>query len=93
MTTNVKISGGFSGTGQSSSGFVFGDFNVSISGGVGTVVLERSFDGSTWVDVKTYTAESSERGKEIESDVQYRFNCTVYTSGTISYRLSQNDAN
>lgn len=61
----VRISGTFTGTGQSATGVVFGAFNVVIWGtplggaGVsgtfsGTVQLERSMDGgTTWVVVAT----------------------------------------
>lgn len=73
-------------------------FNVSLWGTfVGTVSLERSFDlGTTWlpltangVSIESFTAPCSEQLQEDELKVQYRFNCTAYTSGTINYRLSQ----
>lgn len=64
----------------------------------GTVELERSFDGgTTWLAVAedgtgtpaSYTTIVSLVGKETESAVLYRVNCTAYSSGTINYRLSQ----
>jgi hypothetical protein len=64
----------------------------------GTVQIERSMDGgTTWVVVSTdgtgtqaiYTSPVSVAGMEPENGVLYRFDCTIYTSGTINYRLSQ----
>jgi hypothetical protein len=73
-------------------------FNVSVFGTfVGTVVLERSFDqGTNWIPVLryctgtavSYTAPSSETLPEPEGGVQHRLRCSAFTSGTISYRLS-----
>lgn len=69
-----------------------GAFNISIDftsgSGVGTVALERSFDGSTWHTVKEYTADAQEVG-DCPERIKHRLNCTAYTSGTISGRLSQ----
>lgn len=64
--------------------------NVSISGTfTATVTLERSFDGgSTYHTVATYTSATEARVAESEVGVLYRFNCTAYTSGTVTYRLS-----
>lgn len=96
-----SIAGTFTGTGQSSALTVQGKFNVLITGGVGTVVLERSFDGSNWYpaskntngDDASYTTASDTAFngsvEEPEAGVQYRLNCTAYTSGTITYRISQ----
>jgi hypothetical protein len=66
---------------------------------VGTVLLERSFDGgSTWLNVTnpgatggtfaSYTADVSLSFFEPERGCLYRFNCVAYTSGVINYRLS-----
>ena len=68
-------------------------FNVSRLGGVGTVVLERSFDnGVTWHGVQTMDADFEGVGKEIDRQVLYRFNCTAYTSGNIFVRMSRSKA-
>ena len=72
-------------------------FNMSLWGTfVGTVQLERSFDnGVTFLPLTalgtaiTFTAPATEVFNEPESGVQYRLNCTAFTSGTINYRLSQ----
>lgn len=79
-------------------------FNIVLWGtAVATVALERSFDnGTTWV--KLYAGGTqlyrwvydgstlvniSETAEEPEQGVLYRLNCTAYTSGTLSYRISQ----
>ncbi len=67
---------------------------------VGTVQLERSFDGghtfvvcNTTVDgtLAQFTAGTpvSITFGEPEKNVLYRLNCIAYTSGTINYRISQ----
>lgn len=67
---------------------------------VGTVQLERSFDGgNTFVvcniggggQLAQYTAGTpvSLTFGEPEKNVLYRLNCIAYTSGTINYRISQ----
>ena len=64
-------------------------FNFSISGTfVGTVAIQRLFSGSTWLDVKTYTAPAEEIGTEPENDVLYRLKMIASTSGTAVVRLS-----
>lgn len=96
-------SGSFTGTGQSTGIGLMGRVNVSLGGTapVGTVKLERSFDsGTTYIDVSldalgtpaSYALNSTEVSlivEEIEQNVLWRFNCTAYTSGTITYRFSQ----
>lgn len=94
-----KVGGSFTATGQSASAYIEGPFNVSIWGTfVGTVKVERSFDGgTTWLvcsrDAEgaeaAFTAPATLRIDEPERDVKYRVNCTAFTSGTINYRLSQ----
>lgn len=63
----------------------------------GTVQVERSFDGgTTWLPLSrdvvgsaaSFTAPFSLQVRETESGVLYRLNCTAYSSGPISYRLS-----
>ena len=67
---------------------------------VGTVQIERSFDGaSTWLPcnigntgtLAAYTAGTpvSLTFGEPEREVYYRLNCLAYTSGIINYRISQ----
>jgi len=96
-----KVTGTFGATGQSNSIVLRGPFNLELRGTfVATVSLERSFDGgSNWGNVtrndgsaNAFTAPVSlavpgdESG---EADVLYRLNCTAYTSGTVTYRISQ----
>lgn len=98
----AKLEKTFTGTGQSDGVNLFGRFNVSLVGGVGTVKLEKSYDGgSTWVDdsmdgsgsVASWVLASGQEinviGEEPEQGVLYRLNCTAYTSGNIVGRLSR----
>lgn len=74
-------------------------FNVSASGTfVATVQLERSFDnGTSWFvcssdasgTAASWTAPFSVIAEEPTPGVLYRLNCTAYTSGTVTYRISQ----
>lgn len=73
-------------------------FNVSIYGTfVGTVAIQRQVDGTNWVTCSTDgtgTAASyttfpiTVEVAEDEPGIPYRLNCTAYTSGTASYRIS-----
>lgn len=72
-------------------------FNIAVSGTfVGTVLLEKSFDGTTYIAVFrpgtstaiSYTAPGCETLCEPEPGVRYRWRCSAYTSGTINTRLS-----
>jgi hypothetical protein len=80
------------------------DANATFTGAgvewVGSVQLERSFDGgSTWIvaniggsgALAQYSAGTpvSLTFGEPEKQVLYRLNCTAYTSGTINFRFSQ----
>ena len=74
-------------------------FNVSLSGTfVATVTLDRSFDnGVTWIvcssdgagSAASFTAPISVVAEEPEAGVIYSFNCSAFTSGTATYRMSQ----
>jgi len=93
------LTGSFTGTGNSASYRAVQNFNVSIWGTfVGTVLVQRSFDaGTTWLTVSldsagtpaSFTSPVTVAGYEPESEVVYRISCTVYSSGTINYRISQ----
>lgn len=94
------VAGTFTATGNSaSSAFFPGGLNCSIWGTfVGTVGIERSFDGgATFIPIEkdlagtnlTFTAPDSVIVEEVESAVLYRAVCSAFTSGTINYRLSQ----
>lgn len=90
--------GSLAATGSSSGAIFLGNFNLTLSGTwVGTVALERSFDGgATYVTCSTdsigtasaYTANCSVVCYEPEGGVFYRVTFTR-TSGTVVYRLSQ----
>jgi hypothetical protein len=74
-----------------------GDFNVSLTGPfVGTVVPERSFDGTTWMPFTyvdgtaiTYSAPFTTILSEPERGVLWRIRCTSLTSGSVGWRISQ----
>ena len=94
------VTGTFTGTGQSAAVAIWGKANLLLdfSGASGTVVLERSFNnGGTWYVVSkdsdgvdaSYTDDLNAYIEEPESRVLYRWNCTVYASGTITYRISK----
>lgn len=96
----TAVSGSFSGVGQSASIKIRGMANVSLffGGAVATVALERSFDdGATWFVVSknsvpedaSYTDNVDAVIEESEPNVLYRWNCTAFTSGGITYRISQ----
>ena len=93
MATASKdpVTGTFTGAGVSSNWFqTRAGFNLSLSGfGTATVTLQRSFDqGSTALDVETFTANAEKRVDDPESGVFYRVHCSAHSSGTIAYRLS-----
>jgi hypothetical protein len=90
MVDSTPNAGTFTATGVSDRKAITGNGVVSISGiASSTVILQRSVNsGTSWVDVKTYTADATENITEVETDVFYRLNCTVYGSGTITYRLA-----
>jgi len=74
-----------------------GTANIAIWGaGVGTVIVERSFDGGTTAIPLTnlgtavsFTGPASEIIFNREAGVLHRFRRTVATSGTMSVRASQ----
>lgn len=80
----------------------FGDFNVSVwssdSGNpfTGALVLERTFDnGAHWLPVTALSIELDLTGpvstsfSESEPNVLYRLNCTAFSGGEASWRLSR----
>lgn len=98
----VFISGSAVATGRTPAAAPFtpikGYYNFTIWGVfVGTIELDRSFDGgTTWVPVSldalgdkaSYTQPISVTGFECENGVVYSVNVTAYTSGTINFRVS-----
>lgn len=53
-----------------------------------TVIIERSFDkGTNWFPYRNIISNLITTLEDTR-DVAYRLNCTVYTSGTVAYRLS-----
>ena len=98
---HTLASGTFTATGQSAAVEIYGKANILIDGGVGTVAVERSFDdGVTWTVISRDSAGNPASYvmatlafngvvDEPEPGVLYRLNCTAYTSGTITFRISQ----
>lgn len=99
------VTGTFTATGQSESfkpvmrTMAWAQFNISASGTfAATVKIERSFDnGTNWFVCSSdssgteasFTAPFSVVADEPTPGVLYRLNCTAFTSGTVTYRISQ----
>ena len=73
-------------------------YRVEVADFVATVTLDRSFDnGVTWIvcssdgagSAASFTAPISVVAEEPEAGVIYSFNCSAFTSGTATYRMSQ----
>lgn len=72
-------------------------FNFTLSGTfAGTVRLARQFDETGGFypltalgEALEFTGPCTEVFEEVEGNVAYRAECTSYSSGTITYRLSQ----
>lgn len=82
----AKITGTFTGTGQSS--IVVGtSADVSISGAASaTVGIQRRVDGTNWTTIESITGDG-ERVVENASGLEMRLNCSAYTSGTVTYSV------
>lgn len=94
------VEGTFTGTGESDPVPLQGHANVLIdfAGASATVQIQKSFNGgSTWYVVSrdsagtlaSYTASFNGTIIEPESQILYRLECTVYASGTVTYRISR----
>ena len=71
---------------------VVGHFNLSISGTwAATVTAQRSWNGTDWFDVDTFTSNYEGVGFDAE-EVFYRVGVKTgdFTSGTVVLRLSDN---
>lgn len=96
----VPVTGTFAGVGASAAFTPIAgrDFNVALSGAfVGTVQLEQSLDaGATWlplmvddVQLAVFTAPGIRTWSSSEVGAQFRLRCIAFTSGPVSYRVSQ----
>lgn len=66
-----------------------GTMDVSVTGTfVGTVVLERTLDGTNWGICATYTTATEDVITNGSGSVPYRFRCSAYTSGTINCAMT-----
>ena len=71
---------------------VVGHFNLSISGTwAAAVTVQRSWDGTNWFDVDTFTSNYEGVGFDAE-EVFYRAGVKTgdFTSGTVALRISDN---
>ncbi len=92
-----SVTGSFTAASQQSAALELstGEFTLSINdgagGGWGSVDLEKSLDGSTWVKVTTYSANVDlVTITDPTPAIQYRLNCTAYTgTPTIDYDMTQ----
>ena len=68
-----------------------GDCNISVRGTFdATVKVQKSYDdGSTWIDVKTYSESVETLWREPRGDFMWRIGIENgdYTSGTVTMRL------
>ena len=91
--SRVKLEKEFTGIGATDKTVsLIGPFNLSVDmySGSGTIQLQRSFDnGTTWKTTDKYTASVEDVGESVENSVRWRLNCSAYTSGTITARISQ----
>lgn len=66
--------------------------NISVYGAtwVGTVYIQRRFQGGTWYDVTSFTTNTQKALIDRESGVTYRIGIKNgdYTSGSVAVRLS-----
>lgn len=89
----------FTATGQSTPVGLNGQFNfgLAFSGAVATVSLKRKLPGEAGYSIVTYgdgtaltfTADVNSTWVEPENDALYEWDCTAYTSGTVTARLAQ----
>jgi hypothetical protein len=67
--------------------FFDGDFNFSVSGTFANsaiITVQRSTDGSSWVDVDTFTKNGEFVGYEPEPNMRYRAGCKTGEYGATS---------
>lgn len=82
------LEGTITGTGTTIAVTLGTKFNLSLLDfGSATIALQRSFNGTDWGTIESFTANAEKVGESHEG-AQYRLNCTAYTSGTIKYRLA-----
>ncbi len=98
---DTLLEGTFAATGVSAGVPLKGKANVLITGGSGVVEIQKSFDdGATWnviskdssgaaASYDTASVDLNGTVEEPEFGIKYRFECTAYTSGTITFRLSR----
>jgi hypothetical protein len=89
------LEGEFESTGVSKEIGFAGKANITISGGIGQIVLEKSFDKEEYFPVTPVPFRVSDNTplngsiEEHENSVYYRFSCPEHVSGKIYYRIGQ----
>lgn len=88
----ATVTGNFTGTGNSSVLSVRrnDELTYNITGTfVATIIFEKSQDaGASWTQVERITAARTASQITAEQELQYRFRCTAYTSGTATYTVA-----
>ena len=93
----ATVSGTFTAVGQSATLDVPAlgeDITISLSGGATATVLlqrERVPHADVWHTVRTYFGNVDASFRQERKNERYRFNCTSYTSGTVTYSVSDGD--
>lgn len=90
MSANTRLAGDFTATGQSSTFTVsVRDFVLKIGGTFSATIALEIFNvqANAWQTVETYTAATVKAIDAVAAGLQFRLNCTAYTSGTASYEL------
>lgn len=66
-------------------------FSLSVFGFAGTVTLQRSLDGQTWVDVQSWTDEGMEGSYDVDVAQLLRAGCKTggYALGQAALRIEK----
>lgn len=91
---NAILEGTFTGTGESEAVGVTGKANVTISGGIGAVQIEKTFDQERFFPVTPGVRVSDNTPinsafEEHETNVYYRIVCLEHSAGEIYYRIGK----
>ena len=93
----ATVSGTFTAVGQSATLDVPAlgeDITISLTGGATATVLlqrERVPHADVWHTVRTYFGNVEASFRQERKNERYRFNCTSYTTGTVTYSVSDGD--
>ncbi len=79
------VTGTFTGTGQSAVINAIA-VDVSLTGAASATVGIQRRIGGTWATIESITGDG-ERVVESATNLEYRLNCSAYTSGTVTYAM------